>query len=237
MSATNRFSERAELDSYWTPIEVARATVERLLKDGVIKKGGAILEPSVGKGAFAIAALELLQPDELDLVDLVIRPELKALGVGARRFEQDFLTFRPEYRYDGIYGNPPFDAAEAHVRHALSLLKPDGVLAFLLRLNFLSGRSRHRGLWKEHPPEFISVLDGRPSFKKGQRRPKIDKATGLPKLKKDGSPIMVQASNDSCEYAIICWRGTPPEFETTLRFLAWEKAKKKKGTPDGASVP
>ena len=55
MSAANRGAEREELDGYWTPLPCALAICERLLADKIVSPGGAILEPSVGKGAFAVA--------------------------------------------------------------------------------------------------------------------------------------------------------------------------------------
>lgn len=233
MSATNRGTEREDLDSYFTPLDVTRAIVRRLLADGLIWKGwqqgeGAqnlsVLEPSVGKGAFVQAAMDLLDPDVIDVVDLVIRPEIKELDI-SHEFETDFLAFRPTHTsqaYDLILGNPPFSEAEQHIRHALPMLTPQGRLAFLLRVNFLEGKQRHKSFWKEFPPEFVYVLDKRPSFTT-RLRPKINKKTGELVLKKNGEPVMVKTQHDSIAYGVFVWRAQPIPQEPVIRFLQWRR--------------
>jgi len=219
MSSTNRGSEREPSDAYFTPIDVARAIVQRLLDDNLVTRGCSVLEPSVGKGAFAVAADELLAPNELDVVDLVIQPEIKLLDVND--FQQDFLTFDQQpQRYGLILGNPPYADAERHVRHALALLEDNGRLAFLLRVNFLEGKERQRGLWREHPPEYIYVLDRRPTFKT-TTKPKLDKVTRQPMLnKRTSEPLMVTTKNDSCAYGVFVW-AKASAFEPVIRFLQW----------------
>jgi hypothetical protein len=67
-------------------------------------------------------------------------------------------------RYDLIIGNPPFGLAEEFVRYSLSLLDKNGWLVFLLRLAFLEGQDRGRGLWSEFPLHTCGVYSPRPSF-------------------------------------------------------------------------
>lgn len=176
----------------------------------------------MGKGAFATAISRMLKPERLIGVDLRRYPEL-GTGDVHEFVESDFLQYEPEEYVDTIITNPPFSEAEAHVRHALKLLDPQsGVLAFLLRLNFLEGKERTAGFWKEHPPSRIYVLNRRPSFKK-TRRPKIDKKTDQVVLsKKTGQPLMVTTGNDATAYGVFVWEMDPAIADsTTLHWLEW----------------
>ena len=91
-----------------------------------------ILEPSAGTGAILRAIRErdpLAQIDAVEINDALYRSlvaEFHAVNVT----RADFLEFRPETRYDKILMNPPFrnGVDVAHIRHAITLLKPGGIL-------------------------------------------------------------------------------------------------------------
>ena len=225
MSAANRGAEREELDGYWTPLPCALAICERLLADKIVSPGGAILEPSVGKGAFAVAIEHVFNPEVFVGVDL--QRQLGAVPLD-EFIESDFLNYEPTEYFDAVIGNPPFGDAEPHARHAMKMLDPEtGVLAFLLRLNFLEGKDRTAGLWKEHPPSVVYVLNRRPSFKK-TKKPKVDKATGEIVLnKRIGKPLMVSSSNDATAYGVFVWLAPErrnrfcPAPEPIIRWLEW----------------
>lgn len=227
MSATNRGAEREELDGYWTPFPCALAICERLLADKIVLPYSSILEPSVGKGAFAAAIRQVGAPETVVGVDLRRQPTLDTVALD-EFVEEDFLSYEPTEYFDAVIGNPPYTDAEQHVCHALKMLDPEtGALAFLLRLNFLEGKDRTAGLWREHPPSAIYVLNRRPSFKK-TKKPKIDKATGEIMLnKRTGKPIMVSSSNDACAYGVITWVAPKrrnrvlPTPEPVIRWLEW----------------
>jgi hypothetical protein len=226
VSATGRGSEREELDGYFTPLLAARAIIQRLLDDRIVEKCGLVLEPSIGKGAFAVAVNEILRPTILEGVDLKLRPELDSIEVDL--YEQDFLTFQPTekgkpFRYSLVCGNPPFGDAERHIRHALTLLHPRaGVLAFILRLNFLEGKKRHATLYREIKPHLVYVLDRRPSFKKS-KKVKRDKEGNVVLSKKTGKPLMVTTANDASAYGVFVWKKAllKGEYDTCLRYLSW----------------
>jgi hypothetical protein len=125
----------------------------------------------------------------------------------------DFLRYETDKPYDAIIGNPPYSEAEAHVRHAITLLKQEShaAVCFLLRLNFLAGIERNGwskkdnrytgdGFYDIHKPEYVYVLDKRPPF--------IDDAKG-------------KNRTDSCEYGVFVWRSHTPDFEPTIRFIRW----------------
>ena len=183
MSSTGRGTEREQDDTYFTRYPVALATCERLKADGIIVTPQTMMEPSAGAGAFVAAMAEVWAPRTLYRVDLresLILPQHEdrarffieqaheGLHVPDGRLislEGDF-TLVAQQNVPGIQamiGNPPYKFAEAHVRHAISLLEPGGVLAFLLPVNFLAGIKRVGGLYEKHPPEYMYVLDKRRS--------------------------------------------------------------------------
>lgn len=194
MSSTNRGSTRETLDAYRTPDALARALVATL----DVKPGTIALEPSAGGGAFCRALAEH------DAVVFAIDIEPAAVGalldylVTADAACQDFLAPMPANwpRPHLVCGNPPFDAAEAHVRRALEVVAPGGTVAFLLRLAFLETRAR-LPLWQEHPPSVVHVLVERPSFTGG--------------------------GTDSAAYAFICWKKSY-RGATRLEWISWKHA-------------
>ena len=118
------------LDCYYTQEKLARATL--LAVSRVEAVTGVVLEPSVGAGAFALAILDLTEASVI-ISDLDPKaPAMTSSLWGPRRSagkpypagfyeRQDFLGIdwlRPNW----VIGNPPYIAAEAHARHALSIV-------------------------------------------------------------------------------------------------------------------
>lgn len=183
MSATGRkkgghATERNEADAYLTP--PAHAFTCAALLD--LRPGMRVLEPSAGEGAFvrAIHDAHGLVPYAVDR-----RPEActELLGcipgvevpVRNMRFE-DVLD--PDH-YDAVVGNPPYIHAIEHVQHGLYVARPDGLVAYLLRINFLATQGRYP-FFRRLPPWRIYVLAERPDFTGG--------------------------GGDATEYAFIAWR-------------------------------
>lgn len=159
-------------DAYYTPDALAEKLVSLLpLRDRPI-----VCEPHAGGGAF-LRSIERRTPYT---VAMDIDPECPVLRTVTHAIQQDFLlaTFEQPRPFNWVIGNPPFEDAEKHVRHALWLAR-DGV-AFLLRLAFLESATREP-FWREHPCSDIYVLSRRPCF------------TG------DGK-------TDSCAYGFFVWR-------------------------------
>jgi predicted RNA methylase len=160
--ADGNSAERLPLDGYFTPFALADALVDKLATDG-FWRGGSLLEPSAGKGAFVVAAHQL-QPHRLIALD--IDPERCSelrQSPAVDVFPADFLTFGMASRFELIVGNPPYTGAEQHVRKALSMRAQFGAVAFLLRLAFLESAERI-AFWQEHPASKIYALAQRPSF-------------------------------------------------------------------------
>ncbi len=161
MSATNRGGNRDRLDRYYTPDDLAETLVSLL----TIRAGECALEPSAGGGAFARA-----------LIDRGCRVCVVDVDPGAPAFDQkgiasaicgDYLAFTDfppgAEIYDWVIGNPPYGAAEAHVRASLKHARN---VAFLLRLGFLESAKRIP-FWKQWKPRKVWVLAERPSFTGG----------------------------------------------------------------------
>lgn len=190
MSATNRGGEREKNDHYGTPMSVCLKAMRVV---PIVSPDVVVLDPGAGTGNWG-AATRLLYPDAcIDGVELRDSPDpgansvyelaqasvadLAWPGVTARPLQgplydswqsnTDFLstsTASLGSTYDLSVGNPPYKLAEEFVRHAMTLVSPDGHIAFLLRLSFLEGRARAAGLWKDYPLKRLHVLSKRPSF-------------------------------------------------------------------------
>ncbi len=246
MSSTNRGAERLDNDGYYTTMQVTRAIVSRLVSDGVIDPAvhRYVLEPSVGKGGFAAALVQLVSPEELVGVDVV---HTEGVDVVCDFHHGDFLEYEPDDCFDLSCGNPPYNDAERHIRHSATMLDSEvGVMAFLLPLNFLGSCKRQlqrshskdlfrrelragnilegqTGLWDTLRPEYVYILDKRPSFHVTMK-PKLDKE-GQPVLsKRTGEPLMVKSTQDSNDYGVFVWRAATmhePQQEAKIRFLPW----------------
>ena len=162
---TKAMADRAPLDAYDTPAELARA-ICTLLRDRLLPAAPAgILEPSAGSGVFVRQA-EAHWPSAR-VLGIDIKP--RADGIKEADFLRPLVCHALE-EWDLILGNPPFRDAELHVRRALSMLTAPravaprgGRLAFLLPLSFLGGVGRV-ALYREHPLRGLIPIAGRPSF-------------------------------------------------------------------------
>ena len=185
--------------TYYTPFELATAAVATL----ALGKGARALEPHAGGGAFCRALRTRSEAEGLDLRIHALDVNQAAPGfdfANSALRGADFLTVPLHKPFDVVCGNPPFGpgpgVAEAHIRRALEVVVPGGIVAFLLRSSIL-GSTERLGLWREHPPRWVYSIAPRPSF------------TG------DGK-------TDGAEYVWVVWQkgwAWAPE----LRWLAWEK--------------
>lgn len=147
--------ERHRLDQYFTPPEFARAGLA--LVEGEPRW---ILDPGAGQGVWGEAARERWPYATIIGVEIERRDCPHAYSGW---WPQDYLQ-REFGRFDLIVGNPPYAQATQFIRHSLAQLNYGGVCVFLLRLAFLESERRGKGLFKEHPPEVVSVAMRRPKF-------------------------------------------------------------------------
>ena len=167
--------DRIAKDGYFTPEALALALTKRVSACVVLADPIHILEPSSGGGAFVRAACAVWPTSEIVAVD--VAPTARMFSAGAEFTCCDFLAWRA-IPFDLIIGNPPYGDAEAHVQHALKLLRPGGTVAFLLRLSFLASQRRMRGVCSG-PGRYVAPIGPRPSFTGG--------------------------GSDNSEYGLFCW--------------------------------
>ena len=154
-----------------------------------------ILDPGAGLGVWGEAARSRWPDSEIDAVE--IRAEVARSQAYTNWWTGDFLTTLLPGGYDLIVGSPPYSQAEPFVRRAITLLKPDGHLVFLLRLAFLEGAKRAHGLFRLYPPYKVYVLAERPCFPD-----RVGRA--------DPSP-----------YALFYWSHPGWPHDTQLEWLSW----------------
>lgn len=184
MSSTNS-PIRSGLDAYYTPESVARACVATLGPLG----GVTAWEPHAGRGAFVRSLARAGANVHASDIDPTHRNEWAGATSSATG---DFLHQRGA-RAEWIVGNPPFNEAEAHVRHALSMATVG--VGFLLRLAFLASAKRAE-LWRVHALSELHVLVSRPSFTGG--------------------------GTDSADYGFFIWRRGKQDG-TRLFHLDWKE--------------
>lgn len=154
-------------DAYFTAPALAEHLVSRLQRDDWWR-GGSVLEPSAGRGAFVRAVRRLSPVPELvhaNDMDPIRVQELRETVEADVLTQQDFLAL-PEAHFDLVIGNPPYAMAQKHTEKALAMRSRFGIVAFLLRLGFLESQER-MPFWAEHPPSKVFVLSERPSFTGG----------------------------------------------------------------------
>ena len=186
MSATGRGGARIDGDKYYTPDAVAAACINAV---GWGMRA-TFVEPSVGGGAFARA----LREDGYNVFGVDNDPTAPGfrdcdLGYAV----SDFSAWQPPngLRPDFVVGNPPYNQAEEHIRHALSVAR--SAVGMLLRVNFLGGVKR-RAFFRNHRPFQVHVLTPRPSFTGG--------------------------GTDATEYAFVVW-AHGSNHSTSLDWINW----------------
>lgn len=170
MSATNRSAVRVAGDFYPTPAWCFRRLIESIPASKLRQPGNLALEPCVGSGAlldsFRDAGFRMVDTHAVDFDSdfvsdtAVLFPEVKVMNGDARTFTA------PAGPYKFICTNPPFNQAIPIVTNLIRSdnLAPDGVAAFLLRLNILEGQNR-RSFFVQHTPDVL-VLPNRPGFRR-----------------------------------------------------------------------
>lgn len=150
--------ERDPNDFYPTPVSRVTSALD-LLPYGFVPYW--ILDPGCGDGVWGRVAKQRWFNSRIDGVetrDVENPPGYEPLYRG------DFRTWDAPHAYDLVIGNPPYKHTEPFVRLSLKHLRDGGYLLFLLRLSFLEGQARGRGLWRQLPPRAVYVCSARTSF-------------------------------------------------------------------------
>jgi len=209
MSATGRSDVRQRDDFYETP----DYCVDELLRYVSIPRTAHICEPCAGSGAIvkrllhhgfqSIEAMELCPTRGAPLFSL----PLASVQIG------DALTLTPCYDVDVTISNPPYRPAQAIIERWLTLTP--GVVAMLLRLDFIAAKCRRSLMGGKLPDLF--VFERRPSYVRNVRYvvvkakkiiagPFGDLAKATKAAERRGGRVRKRTvSNDSCEYAWCVW--------------------------------
>lgn len=159
IQTTKALRPRHPEDYYPTPI----STVESAL--AILPSGFAplfILDPGAGDGVWGRGAARRWRYTEIHGVELRDVDQNGAYDIWYKN--TDFRLLNYSCKYDLVMGNPPYKYAEEFIRLSLKHLRDGGYLVFLLRLAFLEGQERGKGLWQRLPPKAVHVCSARPSF-------------------------------------------------------------------------
>ena len=153
------------IDHFPTPPDICRAAFD---KDFLVLErfdNLTALDAGCGSGVWGHALMGKYPFAEVDGVDVRVIPKPHGFNHFERCNFFEYTHTPSDAGYDVVIGNPPYSTAEDWIRHSWQLLSPEGGwMIFLLRLAFLEGQGRGKGLWRELPPAHVSVLSRRPSF-------------------------------------------------------------------------
>lgn len=144
--------ERDELDWYVEPYECSAALF------AMEEFAGRVWDPACGIGR---------------IVEMARDAGLQAIGTDISRRGQicerefDFLDEEIEIGFANIVSNPPFKDAEDFVQRAISVVPPNGKVAMLLPLVWLSGFSSKRDWLPDSPLKTFFPISPRPSMPPG----------------------------------------------------------------------
>lgn len=120
-----------QLQSFYTPPALA-AQVVALAE---LEPWMTVLEPSAGMGALALEAATVVPKRQITCVDsdAVAYAALTTAGFPVVQ-QQDFLAWTWHELYDRVMMNPPFANGQdmAHIQHAHSFLRHDGILVAIV---------------------------------------------------------------------------------------------------------
>ena len=123
---TKRFNQREKIrDHFATPMAITRLLLERETFEGTI------LEPAAGERRAIVAALEEAGYDGIQHFDL------------HDPIPTDFLSWSGEV--DNVITNPPFSQVCEFWESAADVARRK--IAFLMPLNFLTGKDRYERIW------------------------------------------------------------------------------------------
>ena len=115
--------------------------------------GQEVLEPCVGQGHIADTLLKYDPNIHITGIDLIDRGYPNTIVA-------DFLTWTPDKQYNSIVTNPPYSLAGEFVEKGMDCLKPCGIMAMFLKIQFLEGAKR-KELFEKYPPKYIYVFRNR----------------------------------------------------------------------------
>jgi hypothetical protein len=181
MSAKGRGTKTKEFEHYETPEWVCREVTSLYNPEGKD-----VFEPGCDVAPFLKQAKKAgcKRSVGMDIRPVEMKEWVDKLAVG------DFLDFTTtasqiNEKFDYIYMNPPFTLATKFVMAALDLLRDEGTIIVLQRLNWLAATKRYKPFFKLGYLDRVHVLVQRPRFTEGP--------------------------GDACEYGIFAFSKLPHE--------------------------
>jgi hypothetical protein len=171
--AAQRSEPHDSLDFFPTPPWATRAFVKHVAIPALEARPDELIwEPACGEGHMAAVLAESF--------DLVASSDIHDYGYSS---VEDFLqTGTHANRPDWVWTNPPFNAAVAFARHALTMAEKG--VALLVRTQWLHTIERWE-LFRDHPPFVIAYYVERVPMHRGRWEPEGSTAT---------------------DYCWVCWR-------------------------------
>lgn len=195
--------DRNPFDAYLTPDALALAICRHLDVSCCIFPDG-IIEPSAGKGAFVRAARAVWPTIPIAAIEIQTgyTKALKVAGANIvliQRWEDVKGGHAALTTYEGqhlVVGNPPYNLAQPHIEHALSIMRGGDWLAFLMRLSLLGSQKRAASLWTDAPLRYLIPIAERADFTGG--------------------------SSDNSEYGVFVWQtGYKGRAEIVMPPISW----------------
>jgi len=183
-------TKRIASDAYMTPPKLAHAICQAMPYTGFKH----ILEPSCGVGNFLPAIRAKWPGASLTAVELDAE---RAQVSGA--YCADALKLPSAAHFDLIIGNPPFSLASEFVEWSHGQLVDGGIVAFLLKLSFLSGKDRVENLYSKFPLCSLFPIVGRPPFRTETK------------------------ATDSHEYGVFVWQKNYVGSALLGRHICWKE--------------
>lgn len=203
-----RVEAHDSLDDFPTPPWAARAFLEALNGRGETDwRARSVWEPAANRGSM-VRGLR-------GAVGSLSYSDVHDYGAGYP--VRDFLFPGPVFPVDWVITNPPFRLAEDFARRGLDVASCG--VALLVRLAFIEGGARYKGLFADTPPTRVLQFCERVVMHKG-RLPDPDVAEPH-EIEKDGELVTVMRKpSTATAYAWLVWERFPT-FGRGVTVLDW----------------
>jgi predicted RNA methylase len=191
-------------DFYETPLALCERVWFRIFESLGVPNGNVeVLDPGSGSGRWGQAAKNVIRKHpklfqygtSAWITGVDIRPDAMSSEYQdsyTYSVTDDFLSRDFKTKYDCVVGNPPY-SSETNKRlaldfalKALSIVKPDGIVALLYKLEFMAGVNRYKDLFRDNPPHEVWVLGRVPWMKDRKGSNTIDYAMFVWNFARDG---------------------------------------------------
>ncbi len=178
MSSTNRGSERNKEDYYYTPIQTIQDFWKKFceVENLAYRHFNFVLDPCAGgdneRPCAYPEALKMFEFNFTHEFNFVKKTTFLTFDIRAdskAEFKCDYLLLNEDFhiRPELIISNPPFKLFEDFIIKSFNIIKSEGYIIFLLRLNATGGQDRRIRFWNKYKPKAIYVHSKRPCFMKG----------------------------------------------------------------------